>query len=450
MKSSAIRGWKEVFQFTFFQTIKSKSYLVSLLILMTISLCAMPIYSYFTIGSKSESHATTIQKVYVLDETGMPKVDFSSINSNKGLEKIVYSNSNESFDTLTELVDKKEPNSAVMRLTYDLQMGFEIEVLKSKESNITSEDLSYFSDKVYECFQKHKVDVLGLSAEQLTLINTPITSEVYQADVTGEPVVENDTSITIEDYWFIYGLLFFVMMTVIFSSSQIATSIISDKSSKVVEFLLTSVKPLAILVGKILAMLSVVLIQMLCIIVAVFISNKITASITGMTSNDVLSMLLRNDTIEHLNIFNIAVCLVVVSLSLIFFAVLAGLAGSTVSRIQEASDSLSIFTMVTLVGVYVAIGAAGTMVGAGLNGFVYFALLFPISSAFILPGAILIGKVSFIVAACAILLQIIFIIGIMMFTANVYETLILHNGNKIGIKKLFQIFKQVKGDAKNE
>ena len=49
-------------------------------------------------------------------------------------------------------------------------------------------------------------------------------------------------------------------MITIMASSKIATSIVMEKSSKVIEQLLISVKPLAIVVGKTLATLVAVLI----------------------------------------------------------------------------------------------------------------------------------------------------------------------------------------------
>lgn len=451
MKSSDIRGWKDIFQFTFKQTMKSKAYQVSFVIMILVGLLAMPIYSYFTLGSaKDENAQSTVTKVYICDKAGLGNVEFSSLGSQEKFKNVEFVNSNEDSEGISKKIDEKEKNAVLLTVLYEPASGFSLELLKAKDGDISDEDLTELSEQIASAFEEYKVSILGLSAEQTTLINSKIQSKVIEADAQGNEIVEEDTSISMDDYWFIYGLLFVVMMVSIFSSSQIATSIVSDKSSRVVEYLLTSVKPMAILVGKILAMLCSVLLQIITLIVLFMVSSPISSYITGKESNDILGQIISSDTIKNINPINVIVCLIVITLSFIFFAILAGLAGSTVSRIQEASDSLSIFTLITLVGVYLAIGAAGSMVESGINGFVYFALLFPISSAYILPGAILIGKANLLIALGAIVLQVIFIYVLLRFTTKVYETLILHNGTKIGLKQLFSISKMSKGGKGHE
>jgi ABC-2 type transport system permease protein len=110
---------------------------------------------------------------------------------------------------------------------------------------------------------------------------------------------------------------------------------------------------------------------------------------------------------------------------------------------EEVSEGLTLFSIINLVGAYVGIGAAGVLMGAGDNPFVTFAFLFPLSSPFVLPGAILIGKAGIAIATLAIIIQILFIILLFLFVAKVYETLILYNGQRLKIKDLVKISKTV-------
>jgi len=88
-------------------------------------------------------------------------------------------------------------------------------------------------------------------------------------------------------------------------------------------------------------------------------------------------------------------------------------------------------------------GAAGVLMASGTNGFVTFALLFPLSSPFLLPGAMFVGKVSVGLSILSIVFLVIFMILLFKFVAKVYETLILHNGSRIGLKELVKISKNV-------
>jgi ABC-2 type transport system permease protein len=201
------------------------------------------------------------------------------------------------------------------------------------------------------------------------------------------------------------------------------------------------VKPLALMIGKILAMLVAVLLQMGSMVIMAFISNKITASLTPGGDESLMTRILPSHIFANINIVNILLCFVLILLGFIFYATLAGLAGATVSRIEEVSEGLTLFTFTNLIGCYIGLGAANVLMGAGTNAYVTFALLFPLSSPFILPGALLIGKASLPMVAIAVVLQIVIIILLFKFVAKVFETLILHNGNKIKMNELIKLSK---------
>lgn len=275
------------------------------------------------------------------------------------------------------------------------------------------------------------------------MINAKVDTLVNLADANGKEIVKEDSSISGSEYSFIYGLLFILLMVNMIASTQIAHSIVTEKSTRVIEYLLTSVKPLAIIVGKILAMLTAVVLQIVSMIVVVFISNKIASSLNPGSGESVLSQYLPENIFGNLNIFNLALSLILIVLGLIFYATLAGLTGATVSKVEEINEALKLFNFTNLIGSYIAIGAAIVLMIGGVNGFIIFSFLFPLSSPYILPGAILIGKASLPIVATSIALQLVFIILLFRFVAKVYETLILHNGNAIKIKDLFKISKTV-------
>ncbi|NLA84464.1 MAG: ABC transporter permease, partial [Clostridiales bacterium] len=90
---------------------------------------------------------------------------------------------------------------------------------------------------------------------------------------------------------------------------------------------------------------------------------------------------------------------------------------------------------------YIGIGAANVLTGPGVNGYVIFSMLFPLSSPFLLPGAILTGKAGPLLIAGAVVLQLIFIMLLFRFVARVYEAVILHNGSRIKFNELFKLYK---------
>lgn len=443
MKKNSLTGWKDVFTFTLNQTLKSKAFIISYAILLVLMLISMPIVSALT--SKDNSGSTspnTVKKIYVNNKTNISTIDFKGLLQDETLKHISFEPMKDDYTAVSERIEENEQESIILTIS-EIQDKYSLEFVKATKGPVKKSNLNALSDSIKKEFETIKLNTLGVNNTQLAMINAEVKTKVFITDINGIEVVKEDTSISGSEYGFIYGILFIVMMVNIMASTQIASSILTEKSTRVIEYLLTSVKPLAIMVGKILAMLTAVLFQVISMIVALFISNMISRGFSSSSGESVLSQYLPKNIFQNLNITNIIFCLILIGVGMIFYATLAGLAGASVSRLEELSEGLTLFTLINLIGAYVGMGAASVLMASGINGFVIFSFLFPLSSVFILPGALLIGKVTLPFVAAAIALQIIAIMLLFKFVAKVYETLILHNGNKIKLKELIKISKTV-------
>lgn len=444
MKKSKISGWKDVYSFTLIQTVKSKSFLVTLVILLLISAVSMPLIRMFT-GENDKEIVNHIEKVYIEDESGLSENLFVPVITEEEYSDVLFVPATTSYEELCELIDTTETTSLILVITAS-DYGFELNFTKSSQGDVTKDETQKLGGLILESFEHYKEESLGISEEQMNFIDSETITKVTTLSVIGEEYIEEDTSISITEYWVIYGVFFVLLMVTTLSGTQVASSIASDKSTRVVEYLLISVKPLALMIGKILAMLTAVLGQTLAMVVTLFASNQVTASLSG--GESLLEKYLPSEVLTNLNLMNIIICFVVIGLGLMFFGTLAGLAGATVSKIEELNEGLTLFTIITMVGAYIAIIASNTMMGAGETGFVKFAMIFPLSSPFLLPGAILIGKVTIATAAISIALQIVSVFLLIQFVSRIYESLILHNGNTIKPKQLLGMAKAMKKEGK--
>ena len=448
MKKSSMTGWKDVFSFTLIQTLKSKTFIITNIVLLLLILVSMPLITKLTssggamgLGGAVESDvASPIQKVYVNNKTSLPEIDFSKLLEQKMFQHITFETMKEDYDTVTKRMEASAESSVILTIT-DADGLYSLAFVKASTWQIKDSSLQTLGNAIVEQFEQFRINTLGITPDQVAMLQAPVETKVSMTDINGDVISKADTSISGSEYWFIYGILFIVLMVNTMSSSQIATSIVTEKSTRVIEYLLTSIKPLALMVGKVLAMLVAVLLQMVSMVVMVFISNSISASLSPGDGVSLLSQYLPKDIFQNLNIVNILFCFILVALGFVFYATLAGLAGATVSRMEDISEGITLYTFVNIIGAYIGIGAASALMGAGDSAFVTFSFLFPLSSPFILPGAILIGKASLPIIAIAIVLQILFIILLFKFVAKVYETLILHNGNTIKLKELIKISK---------
>ena len=441
MKKDSVRGWKDVFTFTLIQTLKSKAYIVSLVIMVVIAMISMPVFNTFlSNGITDETEKSAVEKVYLYNMTMYRRLDMDSELSD-GYRHILFEQTTGDRNALETKIVEEEPNSVILSLTEDEQYCY-IQFFRSPDSDVTNYELQVLGQYVQNAYTKAKIRLLGLTEEQMKFFETSVVASSGIVDTESALVLE-DTSITEAEYWFIYGMMFVVLMVCVMSSSQVASSIVQEKSSKVIEYLLTSVRPLAIIVGKVFAMLVVVMIQLISLVIAGFISTKLGTMLSGNETN-AITKFMTPEMLECLNLGNIVLGLIVAGAGMVLYATLAGLCGATASRMEDAGESLSLLTMTSLVGFYLGFGAAGTLMASGENAFVTFTLIFPVSSAFLLPAALLVGKASLGIALIAIAVLFISIVLMFRFVAKVYEGLILHNGSRLKWKEVLAMAKSEK------
>ena len=441
MKRDSIRGWKDVFTFTLVQTLKSKSYRVSIIVMLAIILVSMPLMNIFLLSDVTAGpENSVVEKVYLYNMTMYRNLDMES-ELPEGYRHIVFENATEALETVQQRICEEETNAVILSLAEDESYCY-IQFLRAPEGDVSMLELQQLGQFVENAYTKAKITMLGVTDEQMEFLKTSVVASSSVVDTESAVVIE-DTSITNSEYWFVYGVLFVVLMISVVASTQVATSIVQEKSSRIVEYLLTSIRPLALIVGKVLAMLVTVMIQLIVLLIGGFISTKIGEAVSG-TGSNAITQFLTPEILLNLNLGNIILGLLTAGAGLILYATLAGLCGATASRMEEANDSLMLFTVTALVGAYIGMGAAGSLMGIGDNAFVTFALIFPLSSAFLLPGALLVGKADALVAVIAIFVLLVAVILMFLFVAKVYESLILHTGSRIKMTEVFAMLKTKK------
>ncbi|MCR5153611.1 MAG: ABC transporter permease [Lachnospiraceae bacterium] len=448
MNKEEIRGWKDVFSFTLIQTLKSKSYIVSMAILMIIAFISTPVMSKLTGGvTGGESVKTSISTLYIVNYTAYD-IKAEDLVLPAGFESITLKTIK---GLSTETVPEDHGVNDVVCNIIDAGSSLVLDFVEFPKTDVSSLEIMTLTSCITEAVKEAKINALGITRAQLDELSVSVTSSAKVIDVKELEVTE-DTSISQNEYWFLYGVLFVVLMIIIMASSAVATSVVVEKSSKVIEYLLTSIRPLAIIIGKVLATLITVMLQLVLTILSVKVSSMIFAPITGSNLSGLLSNYMSADAINGLNPLNIIIGLIIAGVGLVFYSTLAGLCGATASRQEEASESLMLFTMVALVGAYMGIGSAASLMG-GENGFVTFSLIFPISSCFLLPGAIIIGKATPLISLIAIIVLLLSTLLLFKFVAKVYEALILHNGSRLKVKDVLSIYKsskKKKGEKQHE
>lgn len=238
-----------------------------------------------------------------------------------------------------------------------------------------------------------------------------------------------------------YGFSILVLMLCVFSSSFIIRSVVDEKASKLVELLMVSVKPLALITGKILAVMVYVFGQFAAMFVCLWLSFFLTPMFLDTTAVDralaaspVFSSLLSFD------LWTLVVAFVSLILGYLTFSILAGLVGVGCSTVEDMEPASLSAMIPVLAGYIVSCVSTGFHGGSAL----FFALC-PIVSVFCAPVSYALGNIGLGTLCLSWILQAVVVFLLARLCAGVYGALILYKGSRIRFKQLFAIAKQQKG-----
>jgi len=240
-----------------------------------------------------------------------------------------------------------------------------------------------------------------------------------------------------------YAYSIIAMIICVFSVTYIVRSIVEEKVSRLVEMLMVSVKPLALVFGKLLAvmtyMFSVLLIFAAILGLSWFVTGQfMDVSFVGrMLANIGISA-----DMVNLGPDVFVTALISLILAYFFFSLIAGLCGAGCSNMDEIENA-NMGAMTAILAGYIASCAAA---GFG-EGAMVFCSLCPVVSAFTAPAAYIFGDISLAVLAAGWLLELICIGVLLVVTARVYDQLILYRGSRLKLRRVFALASGRKGGA---
>lgn len=314
----------------YLQKIKSKSFILLTLLYLAIIAVAVNWSSIKGIFTDDNKYVT----IALVDDT---KLDLAKqFPSDKEVKFKVVKESKKEVDAL---VKKEKYDAAVYLTSKDQQLAVELATAKSLDLQVQSkiDALAENAGKVYS------VQQLNLSAEQAAKVlqtNTVVKQVDLQEKTSNKTAEEKSAGILIA---YIMGFLIYLFVTSYLS--MITTDIASEKGSRVLEVLMASVKPSTHLFSKLIGVFLTGLTQIAILAVGAYILIQFTAkkSVTD-GLQEMLGQLPATYFIYVILFF---------LLSIILFLLIGALAGSLVSKVEEASQVMMPGVFIMLIGFYV-------------------------------------------------------------------------------------------------
>lgn len=149
-------------------------------------------------------------------------------------------------------------------------------------------------------------------------------------------------------FWIGYIVTFLIFFPLTFSGNSIGMSIINEKTSKTVEILFTSVKPVSLITGKVIASSLLILTQAFVILISGVIALQISSiNLLTFISPEVLTTLA--NPLTYLYVFAFFLC------SFITFAFMFACFAAMVRDIQEATSANTVPTLILVFSFYISL-----------------------------------------------------------------------------------------------
>ncbi|MCM3088806.1 ABC transporter permease [Bhargavaea ginsengi] len=263
---------------------------------------------------------------------------------------------------------------------------------------------------------------MELAPEQAGALFEPVGFEQTTVSSSGKTEEEMNQARIL-----VYVLMFLIYFAVIMYSNMIATEVATEKSSRVMEILISSVSPVKHMFAKVLGIGTLGLVQMLLFGLAGYLAIKSSSSVSEM-SEEVFSTL----GLGNIPASTIVYAVVFFVLGYFLYAVLAALLGSLVSRTEDVASLITPLTMIIVVGFIIAAMGLSTPDAA----FVTYASYVPFFAPLVMFLRVGLLDLPWWEPALAIGLMVLTIAVLGWFGARVYKGGVLMYGPSRSLKDL--------------
>ena len=261
-------------------------------------------------------------------------------------------------------------------------------------------------------------------------LNDTQIAEVQNPNITHtiESISEDGT----KNFWYAYVMVFVLYMVIMMFGQKVAMSVVTEKTSRAMEVLITSASPVALMFGKILASSVAGIFQITAIFGSALISYNINKSY--FETNAVINTLFNfpASLVGYLLIFFL--------LGFLIYSFLFGAMASTVSKIEDLSSVVMLIQIIFVAGFVVSTNA---MTSGDVNSELMKGLsLFPLTSPMAMFTRIAMSEVPGLEILLSVAFLILATILIGYIAAKIYRVGVLMYGTRPTLAKIIKAIRE--------
>ena len=407
----------------FFTQVKKKSFII-----LTLLTPLLIIVFGGVVSLMFQANETQMQ-ISVIDKSGLFK---DRLKSDQNI-RYVFS-SEETEKSLIKALETTEEMNAVMIIPkkdiHELENS--IEVLTNK--NLSNEARKNIAGNISEIIKAEKINALGISTAQIEDLNKGVNLHVV--NILEKEKKQDSFLVGVKSglsMFLMYCVFTFIMMYGI----RVMRSVLEEKNNRVVEILISSVKPFELMMGKILGVTGVALVQFGVWVVMIFASvMTLGSSNVGMVSG-VTEVQMVLSALSQVNYGLILFVFVIYFLlGYLFYSAMYAAIGSAVDNETETQQ----FTLFAILPMMLGFYGSITIMNNPDGPMSFWLSMIPFTS----PIAML-ARIPFDVPIWELVLSIVILLvstlGMVFIASKIYRVGILMYGNKVTLKELWKWMK---------
>ena len=405
-----MQGLITVIKFTIKDMAQRKSFIISNIIILGLIILMFNIPNILKkVMGDSENSKQIIQ---IIDVDNVFEGTLENLKNMNLSYDIKISSKNLEFDKIKEEIQNGEIDNAIIIEKKDEKINIQYIVKNLAMNSEMPQDLENAISSLYSGLQISK---LGLTQEQLRSIQPDFNFEVKQAET--QEVKGNIYTMMLLSIVLFYAIYF--------CAYQVSSSITTEKTSKIIETLVTSTEPKTIVLGKTIGIGIVGVLQIIAIALTAIVSKTLfleEGALDGIVDFSTITPFLGCITIIYF------------ILGYAFFAMLYALTGSTVSKPEDVQSANTPVALISVIGFYLAYF---TMMNptSELNKI---AAILPISSPFCMPFRVMMEIATGPEILGSIVILVITTILVAIFSIKIYSKAIFNYGSRVKIKELLR------------
>jgi ABC-2 type transport system permease protein len=409
-----------VLGYTFKESSRKKSFIIStaITLILTVLIISMPaIIKSFDSTKKNETNSSDTNKeepkgiVYVVDSNDILKGNLDKLDK-AFLEYEFKSETSDNIDLIKSKIKEDEKN---VLLIFDEKNGVPTFDYLVKQSG-SGLNPSEISNLIKNIFVTDLLSTAGVSDTASQMVQSEVS---YNVSELGKGKMNSYISSMV-----ISMLLFFAIY---YYGYGVAMSVASEKTSRVMELLVTSTKPSKIILGKSAAMGLLGLIQLFMVVLTGILTYKLTFPENFAIAGQVIDF-------SSFTPFSLLMIVIYFILGYSLYAMMNAVAGATVSKAEDVNSALMPISMISLAGFYM-----GYFTLAVPNGTIAIvSSIIPFSAPFSMPSRILATEVPAWQITASLFSLVITIVFIAWISIKIYSSAILHYGKRLKFKDLIK------------